>query len=369
MNHIKTLFFLFCTATMLNSTTALADLGRPLKSNEIEVLNSNVKKNPDNIRARLFLAHHYYNIKNWQLVVHYLEPVTEKLQDNDLYKLSRSYLNLRRPRDSDALVNILLSGEKIRARDYTLAAEIYSEIIESHEDLENRRPLIQKLFELLKKGKNEHPQEVAIYDSWFKMAELYLPHYPHEGLRLFDDMKKNKIQLKPEHYSLLCKINFLANFSKGTQESCEEAIKNDPTNPSNYIYLAQNHVNLGEEKKGKRMLASVGRKFSSSEEALWATADSYYKSKDLSSAYKYFKMASSHKDAQARDFLGLAKTAFELNKYGEALVAFTKHCEISEHLDQEFRRASGLLKNQIKWQEKYRQKMLDCRPTSHDKSK
>ena len=64
--------------------------------------------------------------------------------------------------------------------------------------------------------------------------------------------------------------------------------------------------------------------------------------------------------------MGLAKTAFELKKYGEALNAFVEHCRRTEFLDQEFRRASGVLKQDLKWHELYRQKMMDCKPKPDD---
>lgn len=367
MNQFRTFFLALLILTCTFPAYLKAGLGRPLNLSEIKALKKNIKKDSNNIRARLFLSHHFYDEKNWYEVVQALGPIAEKLDDDDLYKLSQSYLNLGRPRDSEALVNILLSDEKTKSRDFILATQIYSEIIDSYDTELMRQPVIQKLFSTLKRGQSEHPKAVEIYDNWIAMAEAYIPHYANEGLRVFEDMKKNNIKLTAKHYSLQCKLNYLGNFPKGTEVFCEEAIKKDPENPSNYIYLGQNQVKTGEEKKGKRMLASVGKKFSSSEEALWAAADSYYQSKDISTAYMYFKKASVHKDAQSRDFLGLAKSAFELNKYGEALNAFVKHCELSEYLDQEFRRASGLLKNDPKWQLKYRQKMIDCKPTSYDK--
>jgi hypothetical protein len=368
MNQIRTIFVILFLVILGLPQSLPAGLGRPLKDNEIKALKANVVKDPTNVRSRLFLAHHYYGKEDWFNTAKYLGPIAEKLGDSDIYKLSQSYLKLRRARDSEGLVNILLSDDKVKSRHFLLAAKIYSEIIDSYETPAKKKPYIESLFSTLKRAKEAHPQSIAIYDSWLEMAEIYLPHYSHDALRIFEDMKTNKVRFEPRHYSMLCKINYLAGYTDGTKTACTEAMKKDPQNPSNYIYLGQNHVNQGEEKKGKRMLASVGKKFSSSEEALWAAADSYYQSKDISQAYNFFKQASQHPDAQARDYLGLAKTAFELNKYGEALNAFVRHCEVSQHLHQEFRRASGLLKKEQKWQERYRQKMLDCKPTSYDKN-
>ena len=198
--------------------------------------------------------------------------------------------------------------------------------------------------------------------AWLQKLEKYVDHYAFEALRVMEDMKKNNIKFYPRHLSLKCRYNFLADFTKATKLSCKKAIITEPENPSNYIYLGQTHVNIGEEKVGKRMLASVGKKFSESHEALFAAAESYKDSGNIAEAFKYFLKASKYEEATPETFMGLAETAFDLKKYGVALQAFNKNCYMKRFLHPKFRRASGLLKDQPQWQQLYRQRMMDCKP-------
>lgn len=366
MNHFKTFILIQILGAFFFNMNAPAALDRPLKPDEINKLQDNIQKKPDNVKSRLFLGNHYYREKNWNQVIHHLAPVTEKLPDEALYVLSESYLAKGLHREAESIANILLSKEPISTKHYLLVVEIYSLIYETITKPELKGPARANIFETLKTAQKMDPENPEVYEVWLKKTEAYIDQYAFDTLRIMEDMKKNNIPFEPRHLSLQCKYNFLAGFTKQTKLTCQKAIVQEPDNPSNYIYLGQTRVNIGDEVEGKRILASVGKKFSSSEEALWASANSYYESKNISAAYLLFKKASQHKDSKPRDLLGLAKTAFELKKYQEALVAFVQHCHRTKVLDQEFRRASGMLKDQLEWHELYRKKMLDCKPATDD---
>lgn len=362
MNHFKTFILLLILATCGYIVPSYAQLERPLQPSEIQLLLKNIKKNPENLKSRLFLGSHYYNQNQWNQVIDYLSPVAEQLPDDEVYKLAFSYLSIDEFRQAEAIANILLSREKVKTKSYLLAIEIYSKILDKVDNPILSKPVHVKLFETLKVTQKQDPENPKIYDIWLEKLERYVTHYAFESLRVMEDMSQNSIKFYPRHLSMKCKYNYLAKFTKETKITCKQAIVVQPNDPSNYIYLGQTHVNIGEEAIGKRMLSSVGKKFSKSAEALWAAADSYEQSGNTGAAYLYYKKASMHKDSQPRDHMGYAKMAFELKKYGEALQGFTRHCFETRLLDHEFRRASGLLKDQPQWQELYRQKMLDCKP-------
>ncbi len=370
MNHFKTFIYLVLTVTYGLNSPVWAQLERPLKAHEIQALQKNVETEPNNIKSRLFLGTHFYNQNQWDKVILYLGPIAEQLPDPEVYKLAFSYLSIDDFRQSEAIANILLSRNEVKTSSYLLAIEVYSKILDKVENPVIRKPVHAKLFETLKTVQKADPENPKIYDIWLDKLEAYVEHYAFEGLRVMEDMKENNIKFYPRHISLQCKYNFMAKFTKETKISCKKAIVVQPNDPSNYIYLGQTHVNIGEEKVGKRMLASVGEKFSNSEEALYAAADSYHQSGNISAAFKYYQKASKYKNAQSEVFMGLAQTAFDLKKYGIALQAYTKHCLQERKLHHNFRRASGLLKDQPEWQELYRQRMLDCnKPPETSQSK
>ena len=362
MSHFNTFFLSLIFIAFSYLGTSYAQLQRPLKASEIKTLRENIRKNPNNVQSRLFLGNHYYNQNQWRQVVEYLGPVAENLPDSEIYKLANSYLKRGDYRESEAIANILLSRNQVKTSSYLLAVEIYSKILDEVDTPLIRDPIHTRMFETLKTVQSKDPENRKVYDIWLNKLEAYVDHFAFEALRVMDDMKKNKIRMESRHYSLLCKYNFLAEFTKETKISCKKAIMVEPENPSNYIYLGQTHVNIGEEQVGKRMLASVGKKFSESEEALYAAADSFHQSGNIAKAFQYYQKAANANSSMPEVYLGLAQTAFDLKKYGVALQAFSKHCYYNRELGHEFRRASGLLKDQPRWQELYRQRMLDCKP-------
>lgn len=360
MNQFRTSLFKVILSALMAPSLTFANFSRTLKPNEIETLRANVTADPRNVNSRLFLGNHFYGLSNWQEVIRYLHPVLENLPVDSLYQLSSSYLMSGDLREAESTVNILLSQKKNHTNNLLLSVEISSLVI-----TETSSPFVinkarEKLFDTLKEAASLDPANPKIYGVWLEKLDKHLPESPQESLRVLEDMKKNGIPFSPKHYSLMCKYNFLAKFSKETKTSCKTAIARDKGNPANFVYLGQTHVDLGEVEAGKRMLASVGRDFAHSEEALWATANSYYENKDLSSAFSFFKKATEHSQAQPRDFLGLAKVSFELKRYDVSLHSFVEHCRRTNFLDQEFRKASGLLIDQPKWHDLFRQKMQDC---------
>jgi hypothetical protein len=361
MNRLIVLTTIFISTSLIIVNQASAQLNRSLKENEIKALKANIIKNPANIKSRLFLADHYYSKKNWKLVIETLSPVVETLPDVALNQISTSYMEMGNLRESESIINILLSRPNVKTEHRLLAVKIYSGMIDNLNQSIESKPWVDKLFLTLKTAQENDPKNRIIYDVWLEKLEKYIPNFANESLRVMEDLLAQGIILRPKDYSLLCKFNHLAHYTKSAKIACDQAIIKDPQNPNNIIYLGENHIINGDEAMGKRLLANVGEKFSESEEALWATANNYYQNKNISSAYTYFHKAAHHKDAKPRDFLGLAKSSFELKKFNEALNSFVEHCRRTNFLDQEFRRASGLLKDYPLWQDRYRKKMIDCK--------
>ena len=406
MNHFKTFFKKFLFFCFLLPFVAHGTLNRLLSPEEISLLERNVEKNPENVKSRLFLGNHYSQKKDWSMVIKWLTPVVENLPVKSVEQLIKAHVQLSHFQEAAALVDGLLNGKKVKVKTYILGVRVYSGLLTSLPDTpllvpvepagviqketgkakkdqeapktqKNQYKVVyelraemarEKIFELLKQIQSRDPENVKVYDLWLEMLEKHIVNYANEARRVFEDMAANKIKLRKRHYSKLCKYNSLASFIVEAKEICEEAVHRDPKNPSNYIYLGQAHIDTGEKEEGQRILASVGRKFSQSEEALWVTANAYYENKNVTSAYTYYLKASRHKESKPRDFLGLAKTAFELKKYDVSLKAFSEHCQRSNFLHQEFRRASGLLKKNLLWRERFREKMQNCKSKSKKSS-
>lgn len=337
-----------------------AGLSRPLQAHEVSRLEENVRKNPKNKRSREFLADHYSAKKNWKNVIRVLAPISESANDKQLALLVKAYIETKDSHGAEVLVKAILSKDTADIDTALLLVKIYNLQAQFAPSKEIKDEKVKSSIKVLKAAQNTDPENKKVYDLWLETLESFVPHFQYDALIVLERMGKAKVRYRPKHYSSLCRYNYLAGYTKQALESCKEATQRDEKNPVNWIYLGKSHISAGEKNRGQRMLASVGKKYAHSEEALWATANMYQESKDLVSAYDFYKKASQHKDSKPRDFLGLAVVAFELKKYQEALDAFRKHCSTSKVLDHEFRRASGYLKNKPYWQKKYRSAMQGC---------
>ena len=337
-----------------------ADLPRPLKEKEIQRLEDNIKKNPKNTKSRQFLAEHFASKKNWQEVIRVLAPATERLADPQILTLGKAYLELKDARGVGSLKKIITNQNKMNIDRYLLLVRIQNLQAEQAPTEAMKSERVKDSINMLKTAQVSKPGNQKIYDLWIETLEKFIPYFQYDALVVLEKMKKAGLEFSPHHYSLMCKYNYLAGYSKQTIHYCKEATRVDEENPINWIYLGKTHIASGEKSRGQRMIASVGKKYSHSEEALWATAHMYHESKDLPAAYQFYKKASAHKHAKPRDYLGLAIVAFDLKKYQEALTFFKKHCSSTKILHHEFRRASGLLKSRPLWQKKYRSAMYDC---------
>ncbi|MCJ8275288.1 MAG: hypothetical protein HRT44_06020 [Bdellovibrionales bacterium] len=331
-----------------------------MEPHQVERLRKNIQDNPENVNSRRFLARFYSEKGDWNEVVYILSPVAERLPSKELKLLVKANLNTNKVRQAENIVRIPLSQKYVSVDTYLLATEVYAFKARNSTDPLVTVPATKELFKYIKTAQETYPSSYRVYETWISFLEEFVPHSAFEALKVLDDMVAAKVKLKPKHYSLYCKFSYKAGFTKQSKKMCVTALEKDPSNPANLIYLGQTHMNTGDKAEGMRMLASVGNKFSDSEEALWATANAHYGEKNLQEAYTFYKKAMNHEDAQPRDYLGYAKVAFELKKYKESLAAFDKHCRITKVLDHEFRRSSGLLKNSPRWRQRFRNKMMNC---------
>lgn len=354
--------FAFLIMLFSHYSVANGTLGRALTDTEIQSLEQNLKKNPQNVRSRLFLANHYFKTQKWNSVITLLQPVNEKIDDETLIILGESYLKVGKNQEALSLADTLQNRSTVTEQQFSFIISVIDHNLSDPRSSISKSELQSRLFETLKTARSHFSTKHLFYDQWLSMLEKHIEHFSVEALRVVEDMKKNNLPLRPHHYSAICRYNYLAGYANEALQTCQQAITKDPQNPSNLIHLGKAEILSGDTASGKRKIASVGEKFSQSELALWEAGNTYFEDKNYGQALSFYQKATEQPERQARDYLGLAKAAFELRKYDIALKAFAQHCRLSNYLDQEFRRASGLLKDNPKWQERYRQKMMDCKP-------
>jgi|GEM_PF-5660027 len=220
-------------------------------------------------------------------------------------------------------------------------------------------PKIDEVAMFFKGALKDHPRSLKLNDLYLKFLEEFIDHYAFEGLFVLDALAKER-KLRARHFSKLCQYSTKAGYGKRAVESCEMALKKDPKNVQNSLLLGQAYAISGNNKKSSRVLASVVKNHEGSASALKASAEHFLQKKNYPEAYKLFSKATQTKEVDPGVYLGLAKTAMELKKFDIALKAFQTHCQLTHSLNQDFRRASGLLAKRPEIQAQFRKVMRVC---------
>jgi tetratricopeptide (TPR) repeat protein len=167
---------------------------------------------------------------------------------------------------------------------------------------------------------------------------------------------------QPELSTALCRLYALDDYNEKTVEMCQEAIDKAPSVPENHMYLGLALKNRDQGEKAHKVLTGAAKRFPASEPVQWAMGELSASNKDFVGAYNYYKKACAADPRSARAWVGYGSSAFELQKYNEALVAFVKGCKADRTQTKEFRSAIGRLRvrKDATWQAKFEMAINEC---------
>ncbi len=307
----------------------------------VEVLRGLIAKNDKDVNARIELAEVYEKQKNYTGMIDTLRPNIEKLNRNGFLLLARGYSGKADYLNEVRSLELLLAQND---KDYyvqNLAGEAYVRLGKSDDAIEH----FNNARELNRRYKEAYANLIKQYQKTGNNSE---------ALNLLTDMLKI-FGRRPDVLTQLCKMYSDQGFHDRAFEICPEAIAASPQNPENHLYYAQTLADDEQKEKSAKVLREAAIKFPKSELTQWTAGNLAFEQKNYVASYNYFSQCTLADSKSSRCFLGLAKSAFELQKNPEALAAYDKACQLNPGMVGEIRKAASQLrqKKDLLWPIRY----------------
>lgn len=346
LTSLVAVFSLVLSSTFAEAKVSKAPKRKPASQNvtldEIELDEDEPEKKPTKVEesapapvspaisAALKKASALEEKKSYDEVVKLLKPLVDQLPRHGILILSRAYRATKTYQGELQMLDLVLAKNE---KDYVVKT--------------------QEADVLVKLGRLE--EATASYQAAKDLNKQYRPAYEGHWLALekAKDLYEARTKLSdmikvfgptPKSQSELCRLFSNQDFLQKSEEHCRKAIELDPKNPTNYVHLGlslrdQEHID-----EAAKILVDAAKRFPASENVLATAAEMKANKKDYAMSYDLYKKATVVDPKSVRSWLGLAKSAHELQKYPEALDAFKKSCMMERKNSIQIRNAGQELK-------------------------
>ncbi len=269
--------------------------------------------------------------KNFTSVIKVLKPTLEMQTRKGLLQLARAY---RLTNDSmneihtlelvvaknpkDYVAQALLGDAYLKAKRYDDAGKAF----QASRALNSRyRPAYEGIWQTLEQSDSKYEARTLVLD----MIKNFGP-----------DAKTT---------AAICRSYSDEDFLEKAIEACRAAIATDPKNPENYVHLTTSLRDQDHKAEATKTIESAAHTFSKSEEVQSLAGELRAADKNYIDAYGFYQKAVAADPKSVRAQVGFAKSAFELQKHPDAIVAFKAACRLDRKTGRDFRAAYLQLKN------------------------
>lgn len=314
----------------------------------VRILEKQLMKKSANQKNRIALGEALFELGNYDRVIEVLQPHMELL-----------------PRSA----NLIIANAHRAQKKYLEEIRVYKHLVNmntddylSHTELGRAYTDVNKPEEAIlayRKAIEIRPQHRPAYEALLKEYNRIGNHY--ESRLIVEDMIQY-FGAKPDYLNELCRLYTVENYKDTAIDRCNLAVRKQPSNPDNHIYLGLNYKNSGDTAQATKILLNAAKRFPKSEHAQWVAGQVSEEAKNFLAAYTYYKQAIAADAASARSHLGLARSAFELKKYKESLDSFSKACPQNKEASEEFRKYAYRLRHlaEESWHEKFLGRASEC---------
>ena len=286
---------------------------------------------PDAIKLLLSTADTREKDKDFAAVVAILKPKIDQLPRKGLLQLARASVQLKdslseihalelttAKNPKDYVAQALLGDAYVKVKRFEDAANSFGA---SREQNARYRPAYEGALSILEASQETAEARILVQDI----------------IKLFG--------ADPKMTASLCRLYSGDGFiPEKSETACRTAITIDPKNPANFVYLTEALQLTDQKVIADKTAADAAKRFPASDIVQNLAGDMKMVDKSYAESYRYFSQAAKSNPASAHAQLGLAKSAFELQKYGESIAAFTKSCKLDRRTTLDFRQAATTLK-------------------------
>jgi tetratricopeptide (TPR) repeat protein len=287
--------------------------------------------------------------KDYHSTVETLKPHLDKLNRTNLILLARAY---REQSDYVSEIRTLELALAKNPKDFV----IFTSIGDARKKLKQYDPATEAYQSA--RAINSHYKPAA--DGLLSVLEIQ--ENRNDARSLVNDMIKT-FGDAPSSWGALCRLWSQDDFLEKSVEVCKMSTEKDSQNPENYVYLGASLRDLEKLDEAEKIYKSGVKKFPASESMQSAAGDFYLRKKDFVTSYGFYQAAVMNDANKVRAQVGLANSAFELQKNQEALDWYSKACKKERDASKDFRTAIKKLRDRKEpaWQARYETAVLSCK--------
>ncbi len=287
-------------------------------------------------------------LKRYNDIVDQLSPKVEKLTRRELVDLGKAYSAIGNWTGAIKMFTAVLSNYPKDVEAKTLIA---AEQIRTGKERDGLQTL-KSVLEINKKYIPAYRYLIGIYErrkNHYELRMIYIDLVASFGKKI-------------EYITKLCELTANEGLFDQAVEYCTTGTELDKKEAKNFIHLGVVLRERGETVRGERLLKSAADVFSNNLLAQLTYAEHQEQKKDYVSAYSFYKKAVNLDASSVEAVLGLANSAFEIQKYQEAMEYFLKSCRLDRKTLPAFRKATNVLRlmKTTAWLYKYEKSQEHC---------
>lgn len=345
---------------MINTLFAVLLCMFATAQNASPVHEAELKRNPENIRARVQLARASFDSGQFEKVIELLNPYTDQLDANGFLMLAMSYSNKKDYANEVRVLSIVSANEEENFKWQMLLAQAYLKQAGLNPNASSAPELLTEGIRRLRTTLKLSPKYKPAFDL---LLSTFLKQKAHNEARELLAEGISKFGARPDLFKELCRLDSMDGYLVQAVEHCRESIKISPGYPDHYVFLVQALYDQKENIPAERTAVNAAKRFPKSEFVQWAAGTLYFKKKNYPVAARYYRNAVTAKPDSGRAQFGLAQALFEQGQEAEALEYFIKACKTDPVTNEIFHTYAGRMKQTKKMEltAKYVQSANNCR--------
>ncbi len=344
---------------MMFSAPTLA-LDRDLASTEIEKLESNVRKDPQNKASAKFLIQHYFNKQQWKDLVRVAQPQQKALESSVAMMLVEGYLALQDGQSANALLGHIQSSSGVTADTKMWEARALVIMARGEKTAIQKMNHANKSIEVIRAAAELDPKNEDVYLEWVDILREFWPHLAQDALNVVNVMEQ-KLDDYESHIPLKCDLYAKAALWDQGAVACQRAIRTNGKDVNSRLNYAEVlNIKEGPEAR-KKSLIKIAKDHPGHFEAQVLLGDVYFADQDFIGATAQYKKAIELRKADTAVLLKLAQSEFKIKQFATALQSYRAHCKQARMVSSEFKDATKQIRSDKKLHRQYEEAMLTCR--------
>lgn len=274
----------------------------------------------------------------------------EKLSRAELLMLARAHEKKKEPAEMIRALNILVGKDEKDAEAHYLLGNAY---------MLQKKP--KEALAAYNTSLEINPRYEIAYLAVADMYEKRSPPNLYELRTIYQDLLE-KVGDKAVYRAKICEINAKDGTLEAAVTSCRQAIQKDSQIPESHVYLGFAQKELGDTAAANQTLKKAADRFPQSELAQYHYGKMLEEKKNFPEALKYYQQGAKADPKSAGSWLGVAASAFELQKFDVSLEAYKKACRYNNKNAAAFRKATGILRNSrnSEWTPRFESAVENC---------